>query len=193
MTNTSRRTWVLAVVLCTLALCSGNPQNAKGQESSLSVRQRFNVVPAYRRCEPAEVKFVSTGHQPKEAVLAQVTIENRSDKVIAAVKLGWRVYGEKEGMRISLSSCAAPAPSAEVFLSGTTPLIQLEALSPKETSHIAIYPLPVPIPADKTVFVDRAFISVDDVTSLTANKYTAVVFVSEIHYADGTRWPTESK
>ena len=192
MTNINRRTWVLALVLCTLALCSGNPQNAKGQESSLSVRQRFNVVPAYRRCEPAEVKFVSMGHQPKEAILAQVTIENRSDKVIAAVKLEWRVYGDKEGMRISTSSCAAPAPSAEVLLSGTTPLIQLEALEPKETSHIAIDPLPVPIPADKTVFVDRAFISVDDIKSLTANKYTAVVFVSEIHYADGTRWPNES-
>ena len=189
MRNINRRTWVLALMLCTLALCSGNPQNAKGQESSLSVRQRFNVVPAYRRCEPAEVKFVSMGHQPKEAILAQVTIENRSDKVIAAVKLGWRVYGDKEGLRISISSCAAPAPSAEVFLSGTTPLIQLEALGPKETSHIAIDPLPVPMPADKTVFVDRAFISVDDIKSLPANKYTAVVFVSEIHYGDGTRWP----
>lgn len=189
MTNINRRTWVMALVLCTLALCSGDPQNAKGQESSSSVRQRFNVVPAYRRCEPAEVRFVSTGHQPKEAVLAQVTIENRSDKVIAAVKLGWRIYGDKEGMRISISSCSAPAPSAEVFLSGTTPPIQLEALGPQETSHIAIAPLPVPIPADKTVFVDRAFISVDDIRSLTANKYTVVVFVSEIHYADGTRWP----
>src|SRR5688572_21456043 len=168
-------------------------QNANGQESSLSVGQHFIVVPAYRRCEPAEVKFISTGHQPKEAVLAQVTIENRSDKVIAAVKLGWRVYGDTEGMRISTSSCAAPAPSAEVFWSGTTPLIQLEALGPKETSHIAIAPLPVSIPADKTVFVDRAFITVDDLAFLTAaNKYTAVVFVSEIHYADGTRWPTES-
>src|SRR5687768_3200978 len=177
MRNINRRIWVLALVLCTLALCSGNSQNAKGQESSLSVRQRFNVVPAYRRCEPAEVKFVSMGHQPKEAILAQVTIENRSDKVIEAVKLEWRVYGDKEGLRISTSSCAAPAPSAEVFLSGTTELIQLEPLGPKETSHIAIYPLPVPIPADKTVFVDRAFISVDDIKSLTANKYTAVVFV----------------
>ena len=189
MTNINRRTWILALVLCTLALCSGNPQNAKGQESSLSVRERFNVVPSYRRCEPAEVKFVSMGHQPKEAILAQVTIENRSDKVIAAVKLGWRVYGEKEGMRIGLSSCAAPAPAAEVFLSATTPLIQLEALGPKETSHIAIDPLPVPMAADKTVFVDRALISVDDIKFLTAIKYTAVVFVSEIHYADGTRWP----
>lgn len=188
MTNINRRTWVLALVLCTLTLCSGNPQNAKGQESSLSIRQRFRVVPAYRRCEPAEVKFVSTGHQPKEAILAQVTIENRSDKVIAAVKLGWRVYGDQEGIKISISSCTAPVPPAEVFWSGTTQLIQLEALGPKETSHIAINPLPVPIPADKTVFVDRAFISVDDIQFLTANKYTAVVFVSEIHYADGTRW-----
>jgi hypothetical protein len=133
------------------------------------------------------------GKQPKEAILAQVTIENRSDKIIAAVKLGWQVYGEKEGIKIGTSSCDAPPPSAEVFLSGTTQVIQLEALGPKETSHIAIDPLPLPIPADKTVFVDRAFISVDDIKSLTPNKYTAVVFIAAIYYSDGTRWPTETK
>jgi hypothetical protein len=132
------------------------------------------------------------GRQPKEAVLAQVTIENRSEKIITAVKVGWKVYGAQEGMKISLSPCAAPPPLAEVFLSGTTPLIKLDALGPNETSHIAIDPLPVPVPADKTVFVDRAIISVDDLKSLTAKKYTAVVFVSEIHYGDGTRWPTEN-
>lgn len=191
MRTITRRTGALALVLLTLAWCSGHPQNAKGQESSLSVRQRFSVVPAYRRCEPAEVKFVSMGRQPREAVLAQVTIENRSDKVITAVKVGWRVYAAQEGIKISLSSCAAPPPSAEVFLSGTTPLIPLDALGPKETSHIAIDPLPVPVPADKTVFIDRAIISVDDLKSLNGNKYTAVVFVSEIQYADGTRWSIE--
>ena len=185
------RTRVLALGLFILALCIGPSQNAKGQESSLSVRQRFSVVPAYRRCEPAEVKFVSMGNQPKEAILAQVTIENRSDQIITAVKVGWKVYGAQEGFKISLSSCTTPPPSAEVFLSRTTPLIQLDPLGPKETSHIAIDPLPVPVPADKTVFIDRAIISVDDLKSLTANKYTAVVFVSEIHYSDGTRWSTE--
>jgi hypothetical protein len=107
------------------------------------------------RCEPAEVKFVLMGRQPKEAILAQVTIENRSDKKITAGKLGWRIYGEREGMKISLSACAAPLPSAEVFVSGTTQLIQLEALGAKETSILSIDPLPVPMPANKTVFVDR--------------------------------------
>ena len=183
---------VMALVFFTFALCSDHSPNAKGQESSLSVRQRLSVVPAYRGCEPAEVKFVSFGIQPKDAVLAQVTIENRSDKVITAVILGWRVYGESEGVKINTSSCAAPSPSAEVFASGLTPLIQLETLGPKETSHIAINPLPLPMPATKTVFVDRAIISVDDIKSLAINKYTAVVFVSKIHYADGTTWPTES-
>ena len=128
------------------------------------------------------------GRQPKEAVLAQVTIENRSDKVITAVKLGWKVYGEQEGLKISISSCDAPPPAAEVFLGGTTPLIKLDTLGPKETAHIAINPLPVPSAADKTVFVDRAIIGVDDLKSLAAKKYTAVVFVSEIYYGDGTRW-----
>ena len=190
MKTINRKTRALALVFSTLALCSGSPKNARGQEP-LSVRQRFSAVPAYRRCEPAEVKFVSMGRQPKDALVAQVTIENRSDKVITAVRLGWKVYAEQEGVKISTSSCAAPPPSAEVFTSGTTPLIQLETLGPKETSHIAINPLPLPMPATKTVFVDRAIISVDDIKSLAINRYAAVVFVSEIHYGDGTRWPTE--
>lgn len=192
MSPINRRTWFVAFVLFTFALCSVPPQNAMGQESSLSVRQRLGVVPAYRRCEPAEVKVVSFGRQPRETILAQVTIENRSDKVITAVKLGWRVYDEHEGIRISTSPCAAPTNTAEVFLSGTTPLIQLEALRPKETSQIGIDPLPLPGSATKTVFVDRAFISVDDLKSLAVKKYTVVVFVSEISYDDGTSWPTEN-
>jgi hypothetical protein len=95
-------------------------------------------------------------------------------------------------MIIGTSSCDAPPPSAEVFLSGTTPLIQLGELGPKETSNIAINPLPLPMSATKTVFVDRAIISVDDIKSLTVDKYTAVVFVSEIHYGDSTTWPAEN-
>lgn len=192
MSPINRIAWFLALVFFTFALCAVPSQNVRAQESAPSVRQRFSVVPAYRRCEPAEVKFVSFGRQPKEAILAQVTVENRSDKVITAVKLGWRVYGESEGMKIGTASCSAEPPSAEVFLSGTTPLIQLGELSPKETSHIAINPLPLPMSATKAVFVDRAIISVDDVKSLTENKYTAVVFVSEIHYGDGTTWPAEN-
>lgn len=188
MSPNNRIAWFLALGFFIFAFCAVTPQNAQAQESSPTVRQRFSVVPAYRRCEPAEVKFVALGRQPKEAILAQVTVENRSDKVITAVKVGWRVYGEHEGMKIGTYSCDAPPPAAEVFLSGTTPLIQLEGLSPKETSHIAINPLPLPMPATRTVFVDRAIISVDDVKSLTVNKYTAVVFVAEIHYADGTTW-----
>lgn len=182
----------MALVVFTFAFCSDHPQNVNAQESSFSIRQRFGVVPAYRRCEPAEVKTVSFGMQPRETILAQVTIENRSEKVITAVKLGWRVYEEPEGIKVSTSSCAAPPSSAEVFLSGTTPLIQLGALSPNETSHIGIDPLPLPTVATRTVFVDRAFISVDDVRSLKGNKYTVVIFVSEIHYGDGTKWPTKS-
>lgn len=191
MSLINRGTWFLAIVLFTFALCSVPPQNAMGQEPSLSVRQRLGVVPAYRRCEPAEVKLVSFGRQPREAVLAQVTIENRSDKVIMAVKLGWKVYDEHEGIRISTSPCASPPTTAEVILSGTTPFIKLETLSPKETSHIAIDPLPLPGSATKTVFVDRAFITVDDLKSLPVKKYTVVVFVSGIYYDDGTTWPTE--
>jgi hypothetical protein len=192
MSLIDRKIWVLALMLVTFALCSANLRKVKGQESSFSVRQRFGVVPAYRRCEPAEVKLVSFGRQPREAILAQVTVENRSDKVITAVKLGWKVYDKEKGLKVSVSSCADPPPSAEAFLTRTTPLIQLGELSPKETSNIGIDPLPLPSSATKTVFVDRAFISVDDVRSLTVNSYTVVVFIQEIQYGDGSRWPSES-
>ena len=192
MTPINRKIRVVALMLVPFALCCAHLQKVKGQESSFSIRQRFSVIPAYRGCDPAEVKLVAFGRQPKEAVLAQVAIENRSDKVVAAVKLGWKVYDDQEGKRIGHSPCGAPAPSTEAFLIGTSPLIQLEALSPKETSNIGIDPLPIPRSATKTVFVDRPFITVDDVKSLPLNRYTVVVFVSEIHYEDGTTWPTES-
>jgi hypothetical protein len=192
MPSMNRKFWLLALMLFTFALCFAPPEKVKGQESSFSIRQRFGVIPAYRGCDPVEVKLVAFGRQPQEAVLAQVTIENRSDKVITAVKLGWKVYDEQEGRRMGLSPCSAPVPSVKALLTGTTPLIQLEALGPKETSNIGINPLPLPRSATKTVFVDRAFISVDDVKSLTQDRYKVVVFVSEIQYGDGTRWPTES-
>jgi hypothetical protein len=66
--------------------------------SYFSIRQRFDVLTANQRCNPALVKLVSLGRQPREALLAQVTVENLFDKTITAVKLGWKVYARKEGI-----------------------------------------------------------------------------------------------
>src|SRR5258705_2392151 len=99
-------------------------QNASAQELPSSVRQRFTIFPAFRPCDPAQVKTFSLGRQPLEAILAQVTVENRSEKTIVAVKLRWNVYEQQEGGRVGLASCPPDSRSGEVFLTGTTDMIQ---------------------------------------------------------------------
>jgi hypothetical protein len=188
------RTLVAVLIIFTLAFHLSLIQDLKAQQNHPSVRQRFIIVPAVQRCQPAEVKSISLGNQPLDALLAQVTVENHSDKVIIEVKLGWKVYDYSQGTRTSLSYCDAKPVSAEVFLAGTTPLIQLESLKPKETSNISTRPLVVPTPATKTVFVDHPLLTADDVKSLPLDdptpkiKYAVVMYVSEVHYDDATTW-----
>ena len=188
MLTSNDRTFGLGLGFFLLTLFA---QGVKGQEATLAVRQRFSVVPAYRHCSPAEVKIVSFGRQPIETILAQVTIENLSKKVITAVKLDWRVYGERDGLTVSTSSCAGSQPAPQIFLSGSTHLIEVGALGPKETSRISIDPPPIPTQATKSVFVDQAFITVGDVKSLPIQRYTVVVSISEIHYVDDTVWRSD--
>jgi hypothetical protein len=161
------------------------------QESPSSVRQRFTIFPTSRPCDPAQVKGISLGRQPLEAILAQVTVENLSEKTIVGVKLRWNVYEQQEGRRVSLASCLPNSPSAEVLLTGATDIIQLTSLNPKETTAIGINPLPVPTSASNTAFVDRPLVMVDAVKSVavgSTGKYALVVFVSEVEFKDGTRW-----
>jgi hypothetical protein len=187
-----------SLLLFTLTFHTGLNQNLKAQQPTPSVRRRFVIVPANQRCQPASVKSVSFGRQPPDALLAQATVENGSDKVITAVKLGWKVYSYSEGTKGLLAFCDPQPPSAEVFLSGATQLIQLEALASKETGTISISPLVLPTTATKTVFVDHPLLTADDVKSLPLDsstpiiKYEVVMFVSEIHYADGTTWEIKS-
>jgi hypothetical protein len=194
-----RTNWFSLLLLFASMVITLGP-NAHAQESTLLLRQRVIIFPAFRPCDPAQVKMFALGKQPREAILAEVTVENHSEKIISAMKLGWRVYGEEEGRKISLASCSPNSASAEVLLTGTTDVIQLTSLSPKETSTIGINPLPAPTSATKTVFVDRPLVTVDDVKSLvmdsdnrvSTRKYALVIFVSEIQYNDGTRWTPET-
>jgi hypothetical protein len=185
-----------SLLLFTLIFHAGLNQNLKAQQPTPSVRQRFVIVAASQRCQPASVKSVAFGKQPPDALLAQATVENGSDKVITAVKLGWKVYSYAEGPIGQLAFCDPQTAAAEVFLSGATPLIQLEALASKETGTISISPLVAPTRATKTVFVDHPLLTADDVKSLPLDnstpKYEVVMFVSEIHYADGTTWEIKS-
>jgi hypothetical protein len=125
-------------------------------------------------------------------------IENLSDKTITAVKLGWKVYTQKEGLALPMAGCNAPT-EAKVLLSGATPLVELGRLAPKQTGTISINPLPAPTTAGIiTVFVDRPLLTVEDVRSLTdapggdANQYAAVMSITEIRFDDGTTWKAEN-
>ena len=169
----------------------------RAQEPQRSVRERFVFLPAYRQCHPAEVKGFALGKQPFDVLLAQVIIGNRSNKTIAAVKLGWRVYSYADGNRVANTRCDNP-PSVDALLAGTTQLIQLNALAPTETSNISTNPLILPVQATRTVFVDRPFLTAEDVKSLPLDgpprkiKYTVILYVAEIQYTDSTTWTAGS-
>jgi hypothetical protein len=190
----SQKSFLGAILLIAAVFLPGLHLDAQAQQSAASVRRRFVIVPANQRCQPTTIKMLSFGQQPPDALLAQVMIENRSEKALAEVKLGWRVYNYPEGTKVSLAFCDPPPNSAEVFLSGATELIKIEGLAPNETGTISIKPLPVPTTATKTIYIERALLTTEDVKSLPLDdptpviKYVVVMFVSEIHYADGTVW-----
>jgi len=190
---------VLVVLLLAVAFNLSPDRNLKAQQRPITIRQRFTIVPANQRCQPASLKYVSFGRQPADALVAQVTVENRSDKTLTAVKLGWKVYDEVNGTKMQIGFCDAQPPDAEILLSGSTQLIQLEALALKETANVSIDPLVIPTPATKTIFIEHPLLTANDVKSLPLTdptpviKYAVVMFVLEIHYADGTTWGITTK
>jgi hypothetical protein len=120
-------------------------------------------------------------------------VESRSEKVIAAIKLGWKVYESEAGMRIATSRCEAPA-APEALLSGGTDFIDLEALPPKQTIIIGTDPLPVLQPGHRTIYVARPFLTVDDVKPVVeiqkaeGKMYVVILYVSAIRFGDGAQW-----
>jgi hypothetical protein len=162
------------------------------------IRESFIVVPACHGCYPVEVMGIALSGYPLEVLLAQATVENRSDKTVTAVKLAWKVHGFTKGIVPHDLLCGVPS-EGKVFLSGNTPLISLGQLAPTETCHIGQKPLVGKAPATHTVFIDYPILSADDIKSLPvdetrrADKYAIALYVSEIHYADGTTWAFEKQ
>lgn len=190
---------VMMLLALSLQTSLGQGMGAGGQ----AAKKRFTVLP-YKgsvACHPVEVKAVSIGGAPLEVVTAQVNIESFSPKPVTAVKLAWNVYRMNAGLRKRSSGCDENPRSAESFLSGSTPLIQLGQLAEKETVNIGINPMPYKYPATKTVFVDQPIIAWDEVKALTTDgtrdtfkdDYALVMYIAEIHFADGTKWTGEIK
>lgn len=151
------------------------------------------IIKKYGELPVAIVMGIALSGYPLEVLLAQATVENRSDKTVTAVKLAWKVHGFTKGIVPHDLLCGVPS-EGKVFLSGNTPLISLGQLAPTETCHIGQKPLVGKAPATHTVFIDYPILSADDVKSLPvdetrrADKYAIALYVSEIHYADGTTW-----
>jgi hypothetical protein len=147
--------------------------------------------------DPIEVKMVSNSSAPKGSVIVLATIESFSAKPVAAVRLGWNAYKESEGMKKALLRPLAAGEDAEVFASGTTPLIPVEVLAEKEICEItADSSRRQTAGATKTVLVNQAIVSMDNIKSLRGepmvhvfnDDYAIVVYVSEIRFVDGTEW-----
>ena len=181
----------MALFLLGIALYPSN--TVSGQEIERAIRDQFVFYPGFRSCNPAEVKGFGLGKQPLEVMLAQVIVESRSEKMISAVKLSWKVYPEDEGLQIVTRGCAPPSVP-KPLLSGGTDFIDVQALPPKETTIIGTDPLPVLQPGARTIYVPSPFMMVDDVKLVVENKkaegrkYLVVLFVSEIRFGDDTKW-----
>lgn len=196
------RSALVMVMLLTLSL-QVNLAQVGGQEAQSSSKH-FTVVGYHHwpaPCHPVEVRNISIGTKPPEVLTPQVTIESFSPKPVTAVKLTWSVYKMSVGLAKRRSDCDGSPEPAEIFLSGTTPLIQLGELAQKETCNISTYPLLVNNPTTKIVYVVQPIIAWDEVKSLTFNgtrntfkdDYVLMMYVSEIHFADGTKWTGEIK
>ena len=202
MNHRLRRSAFTLMMLFTL-ISQSNPNQIRAQESQ-STKKKFSVVgyyPSPVACHPVQVTAVSIGARPPEVLTAQVTIESFSATPVTAVKLGWTVYRWDVAMKKRRSGCDVSPEPAETFLSGTTPLISLGQLAQQETCNISTYPLLIESPATKTVFVDQPIIAWDQVKPLTfdgtrttfKDDYAAIMYVSEVHFADGTKWTGEIK
>lgn len=168
-------------------------ERVQAQEDVKAIRSQFSFYPGFRFCNPAEVKGVGFGDQPLDVMFAQVYVESRSEKVIAAVKVSWKIYEFEVGMRLATSGKCEPPATPQAALSGGTDFIDLDALPPKETTIIGIDPLPVQQPGQRTIYVVHPFMRVDDVKPMgeilkQGKKHVVVLYVSAIRFADGTQW-----
>ena len=162
--------------------------------------KHFAIVGFYQSqasCHPVEVKAVSSGFRPPDVtVTSLVVVESFSSRPVTALKLSWMFFGWDEGLRRRREPCE-PLAESKAVLSGTGPLIQVGELLEKETCTITSgQPAVSGPPTTKTILIDQPIIVWDDVKSLTLDgtldtlkdNYAGIIYVSELHFADGTVW-----
>ena len=197
------RTLVL-LVMSALSLPIVLAQSLTQQSETLSKR-KFTIAPYVRTggCHPVEVKSNSMGSVNPAILTSMITIKSFSEKPVRALKVRWDIYQWDIGMKKRRAACDAAAEPAEIFLSGTTPLIEVGRLLKGELYTISNHPqeMPSPWPVNKVVLVDYPIIGWDELKPLSIDgtrralkdDYSGIVYVSEIHFEDGTRWEAEMK
>lgn len=188
-----------------LAISALSPKAGFAQgDMSTQGPKKLSMMPYLRstNCKPVEVKAVSNGATPPEVISALVAIQSYSDKPVKAVKIRWDIYRWGVGYRKRTTPCDAPPDSAKIYLSGTTPLIEVGRLVKGEVYDISSDPqMKSPLHATKTISVERPIIAFDELKSLTTDgtrdtfkdDYIGVVYVAEIVFEDGTKWEVEQK
>ena len=189
--------------LATLALSmlfmvtAQNP--TRGVRAAQASNKKFTAIGYYAGpggCHPVQITAASVGSRPPEVLTGQVTVTSFSEKPVAAIKLTWEVYRWEVGMKKRRSNCDVGGESVEPVLSGATQLIPLGQFARNETCNISTYPLLIDSPATKTVFIDQPIIAWDQVKPLTLDgtrntfkeDFSAVIYVSEIQFVDGSKW-----
>lgn len=197
MTYRSKRSTVLLTMVIMFIVQLDVALSAVGSDQSSN--KKFTAIGHYTGpggCHPVQVTAASVGSRPPEVLTGQVTITSFSDKPVAAIKLTWEVYRWDVAMKKRRSNCDVGSEGVETVLSGSTDIIQLGQFARNETCNISTYPLPIDNPATKTVFIDQPIIAWDQVKPLTLDgtrrtfkeDFAAVIYVSEIQFADGSRW-----
>ncbi len=196
------RTAVL-LLLCSLSCQTVFTQSVSQQSESFSKR-KFSILPYVRKegCHPAEVKAISMGAVPPEALTTMIAIKSFSDKPISALKVRWDIYQWDIGIKRQRGICNVAGDPTEIVLSGTTPLIEVGRFVKGETYTISSNPTDVQpaFPANKVVQVDWPIIGWDQLKPLAIDgprrvlkdDYLGIIYIAEIHFEDGTRWEAGS-
>ena len=147
---------------------------------------------------PVKVTSLLMGGPSHDVVLAAVAVRNVSDKPVKAIRLSWYALPSEEGSRLARGACDAVAEAeATPILSGKSARIDVGTLAAEESCSIAMERNAAQMAAvSRPVLVDAPIIALKEISSLTADgtirtlkeDYVILIGVSEVEYADGTRW-----
>jgi len=196
------RTLVLLVIsILSLQITFAQSLRQQGQEPRKGLGMLYYFRP--EGCHPVEIIGITNGSNRPEVWTSRVTIKSLSQKPVKALKLRWDIYQWDIGQKKHRDSCGEVADSAEIILSGNTPLIDVGRLLNGELYSISSHPQEIfsAQRVSKTLLVDYPLIGWDQLKPLTTDgtfrglkdAYAGIVYVGEIHFEDGTRWEAGKK